>query len=314
MNWLTLILSLPTENATARMRAWRSLKACGAAVLRDGVYLLPARDDCEATLVAVAADVQENGGMAYLLRTTDGDDRFPALFDRTGDYAGLLTEIERTQAGLAAAGASDGLKQSRKLRKAYAALVAIDYFPGEAQRQLEAALADLERAANRLLSPDEPRPVAGDIVPLSPAKYQGRVWATRQRPWVDRLASAWLIRRFIDPAATFLWLVSSPGGVVKCPAKALGFDFDGATFSHVGAKVTFEVLLASFGLDRDPALQRLGALVHYLDVGGVPPAEAGGVESVLGGLRECLADDDALLTASSAVFEGLLAAFQKEMP
>ena len=119
-------------------------------------------------------------------------------------------------------------------------------------------------------------------------------------------ACAWLIRRFIDPQARILWL-ASPG---DCPADALGFDFDGAIFSHVGSRVTFEVLAASFGLEQ-PAIARLGLLVHYLDVGGVQPPEATGIESVLAGLRETLTQDDQLLTAASAIFDGLLASFDK---
>jgi hypothetical protein len=133
------------------------------------------------------------------------------------------------------------------------------------------------------------------------------VWATRRRPWVDRLASAWLIRRFIDPQARFVWLKSP----ADCPKRAIGFDFDGATFTHSGAMVTFETLLASFGL-RAPALLRLGVLVHGLDAGGVMPAEAAGVERVLSGMRDAIADDDQLLLAAAGVFEGLLVAFERD--
>ncbi|MGN5148609.1 chromate resistance protein ChrB domain-containing protein [Aeromonas enteropelogenes] len=126
---------------------------------------------------------------------------------------------------------------------------------------------------------------------------------------MDRLASAWLIRRFIDPAARFLWLAAP----AECPPDALGFDFDGATFSHLGSRVTFEVLAASFALEA-PAIARLGQLVHFLDVGGAPPPEATGVESVLAGLRASIRDDDQLLTAANAVFDGLLATFQPKHP
>ena len=98
-----------------------------------------------------------------------------------------------------------------------------------------------------------------------------------------------------------------------CPPDALGFDFDGATFSHAGVRVTFEVLLASFGLET-PALQRLGALVHFLDVGGVQPPESVGIESALAGLRDTIGDDDQLLNFASTVFDGLLASFEKATP
>lgn len=305
--WIALIVSLPTGNATARMRAWRALKAAGAAVLRDGVYLLPEREDCRAMLEAVAADVLAGDGSALVIGVTPpADETFAARFDRTADYAELLPAIARLRAEIAAGSAGEPLRQARKLRKALAALAAVDFFPGEAQRQAEAALAELEGEVARLLAPDEPIAVAAAIPRLDPAAYRGRTWATRRRPWVDRLASAWLIRRFIDPAARILWLASP----ADCPADALGFDFDGAAFTHVGARVTFEVLLAAFGL-ASPALERLAAVVHFLDVGGVPPGEASGLESILGGLRETITDDDSLLATATAVFDGLLASFEK---
>lgn len=306
-NWLSLITSLPTENSTARMRAWRTLKASGAAVLRDGVYLMPERDACRNKLDSVAADVLAGGGIAYVLRVEEPEAaNFAALFERREDYAALLVDITTTREALNAETAPDALKQARKLRKAFTNLAETDFFPGEAGKQAAAALQDLELATAQTLAPDEPRPVNSAIPRLNPADYQQRTWATRQRPWVDRLASAWLIRRCIDPQATFLWL-DSPA---DCPAKALGFDFDGAAFSHVGARVTFEVLLASFGLEHG-ALKRLGALVHFLDVGGIQPPEAAGIENVLLGLRETLSDDDQLLASASSLFDGLFAAFDK---
>lgn len=305
--WLALITSLPTENATARMRAWRSLKASGAAVLRDGVYLMPEREDCRVTLEAVAADVLAAGGTALVVRLEEpAAGNFVGLFDRSADFAYLLADIAAGRDRLTAETANEALKLARKLRKAYANLAAIDFFPGEAQKQADEALRDLEQRAAWALSPDEPHPAPGAIAVLNRADYQRRVWATRRRPWIDRLASAWLIRRFVDADAEIRWL-ASPG---DCPPDALGFDFDGATFSHVGARVTFEVLLASFGLET-PALQRFGGLVHYLDVGGVQPAEAVGIESALAGLRDTIADDDQLLALAGKIFDGLLASFEK---
>lgn len=198
---------------------------------------------------------------------------FVALFDRGDDFTALLAEVAQVREMLTAETVQDVLKQVRKLRKAFANLVEIDFFPGEAQRQTDTALRELELACARALSPDEPQAVDGVIERLELSDYQGRTWATRRRPWVDRLASAWLIRRFIDPQARILWL-DSPD---DCPPDALGFDFDGATFSHVGSRVTFEVLAASFGLEQ-AAIARLGLLVHCLDVGGIQPPEAVGIE------------------------------------
>jgi hypothetical protein len=181
-----------------------------------------------------------------------------------------------------------------------------DYFPGGAQRQVDNALQELELAVARALAPDEPHARSQAIQRLAIGDYKRRRWATRARPWVDRMACAWLIRRVIDPKAQFIWLK----GNQRCPADAIGFDFDGATFSHVGERVSFEVMLASFGLEQG-ALKRVGALVHGLDVGGVLPVEAPGVESVLAGLRGSIADDDRLVAAAASVFDALLASFEK---
>ena len=308
MQWLLLVMSLPTENATARMRAWRALRASGAAVLRDGVYLLPDRDDFRSKLEAIAADVQGGGGSTQLMRTEEPDGAdFAALFDRSDDFAALLVEVRGLSDQLDAESASEVLKQARKLRKTLAAIIATDFFAGEAQKQADAALQELELATNRVLAPDEPHSVRSAIKALRIEDYKGRVWATRRRPWVDRLACAWLIRRFIDRKARIVWLAKPK----DCPAKAIGFDFDGATFSHVGARVTFEVMLASFGLER-PALKRIGAIVHYLDAGGVQPPEASGVESVLAGLRDAIEDDDQLVKAASAIFDALLKSFEAQ--
>ena len=309
MAWQLLILSLPTANATARMRAWRALKACGAAVLRDGVHVLPDGGGHRQTLAAIAADVREHGGTARLLRAeASADEDFAPLFNRSAEFGELLTEIGAQRPPRSANSLDPALRQARRLRKALDQLVAVDFFAGEAQRQTAAALQALEAALAQAQSPGEPRGAARDAVPrLDRADYRGRIWATRRRLWVDRLASAWLIRRFIDPEARFVWLESP----ADCPKKALGFDFDGAAFSHVGARVTFETLLAAFDLET-PALRRVGVLVHGLDVGGVQPPEAAGVERVLAGMREAIADDDQLLLAAAGVFEGLLTAFEQE--
>ncbi len=302
-----LVLSLPTRNSTARMRAWRALKALGAAVLRDGVYLLPETPLLRQALQGVAADVRASQGSAHLMCVQAGDGQdFAALFDRSPDYATLLAEIDALR-DTGFSDTDDALTRSAgALQRRLDQLLAIDYLPGEATRQAVAAMAELCAQVSRRLQPDEPQAMAGQIERLNIGEYRGRSWATRARPWVDRLASAWLIRRLIDPQARFLWLADAR----RCPTDALGFDFDGARFSHVGARVTFETLLAAFDLET-PALRRLGALVHRLDVGGAAVPEADGVECVLAGMRAALLDDDQLFLAAAGVFEGLWTAFEQ---
>jgi len=307
MNWLCFITSLPTENATLRQRAWRALKSSGASVLRDGVYLLPDLLSNRTLLDGIAQDVLSGGGTAMVLDTVEpsGTD-FKSLFNRSEEYAALLAELGKAAGELTPVSAPDVLKQARKLRKTFDQLSQIDFFPGQERAQTETVLVELEGDCARLISPDEPHAAVGAISSLNIGDFQGRTWATRAKPWVDRLATAWLIRRFIDPNARILWLKSPK----DCPKDALGFDFDGARFSHVGAKVTFEVVAASFGL-MEPAIQRLGLLVHYLDVGGVQPPEAVGVEAALEGLSSTITDDDQLLNLASTIFDGLLTTFQK---
>lgn len=298
-DWLILVSTLPARNTAARMRLWRAIKNLGCATLRDGVYLLPLNARTDDALRALASEVRTAGGSAEVLRiVADGAQQtaFLALFDRSADYGRLL-------AGIRAALNNPDPKAAHTLQREFNAIAATDHFPGDARRQVEVALAELTAIAS-----GEPRPGHGAISRLASADFQGRTWATRQNLWVDRMASAWLIRRFIDKKAKFLWLDNPK----KCPKSALGFDFDSATFTHVDNKVSFEVLAISFGLDSNPGLARIAAIVHYLDVGGAPVAEAAGIEAVLAGLRTAAPNDDKRLAEAARVFDSLYNNYTQE--
>ncbi len=311
--WFLFIMSQPGKSTTPRIRLWRLLKGLGAAVLRDGVYLLPHRETLQEALEEQVHGVQILGGAAYLLAVepvTATDAHFRALFDRSEEYATLLATIAHLRAILAETTEAQARRVLQQVRREHEALVAIDYFPGPAQAQSAQALAEAEAAVTRHFSPDEPRPLHTGIRHVERTAYRGKLWATRQRVWVDRVASAWLIRRFIDPEARFVWIQTPQG----CPADAIGFDFDGAAFTHTEHRVTFEVLLASFDLATDAALTRLGVLVHSLDVGGVPVPEAAGFEAILTGVRASCAHDDQVLTAMTPVLNALYTVFGQETP
>jgi hypothetical protein len=301
--WLLFLLTVQGPQGALRMRLWRTLKALGTAVLRDGAYLLPNRPALLESLRALEEEVAAAEGSVQLLeldaRDAKQQQEFEALFDRTADYQKLLGEIRDTRKKLAATDAGAIGTAAGRLRRELENLVAADFFPGSASAQATLALEDFLADANAILAPDEPHSVQAQVQRLDIRKYQRRVWATRTHPWVDRLASAWLIRRFIDPNARFLWLKNPK----DCPKRALGFDFDRAAFTHVGGKVTFEVLMESFGLDSDHRLQRVAALIHYLDVGGIPVPEAAGVESLLRAARATFTDDDILLGEAAGIFE-----------
>ena len=309
-DWLILTATLPTTPSGLRVRVWRALKATGAGTLREGVYVLPATAPSAVALRELAKTIADAGADAHLLELRARDDAqeqaFRALFDRSEHYAELLQAVKDARKGIVAASETELHKTLRNLEQQLQQIQASDFFPSEDGTRCVDAVTTLRREIELHLSPDEPSPTKAVVPSLSIKDYQGRTWATRKRPWVDRLATAWLVSRFIDKSPNFIWLADPK----KCPKQALGYDFDGAAFTHVGELVTFEVVARSFGLDEKPALARLGQLVHYIDVGGVPLDEAPGIEMIVRGLQAQYADDDQLLEAAFAFFDTLHAALK----
>jgi len=309
--WLLLVTNLPGHNPTLRMRIWRALKAAGAGLLRDGAYALPNGERSRQVLEEQGAEIKAAGGVVQVLsfdaETPEQNAELVALFDRTEEYAEAIQRVKALQRELAKLTDPEARQRLAGIAREVAAIVARDFFPAEPRRQMEGALADAEAVLNARFAPDEPHAAHRKIRPRERKDYRARTWATRERLWIDRVASAWLIRRFIDPKAKFLWLKR----VKDCPKRAVGFDFDGAEFSHADSKVTFEVLVESFGLHSDAGLARLGALVHHLDVGGIPIAEGPGFATIMAGARALQQDDDALLKAMTPVLDSLYAGYAR---
>jgi hypothetical protein len=307
--WLLLITNLPGPNPTLRMRIWRGMKSAGVGLLRDGAYLLPSSDGSRKILEEQAAEIKAAGGLAHVLsfdaESPEQNAELVALFDRTGEYSEAIQRLEALKTEFAQLDEPQARQQLATAIRDTAAIVARDFFPGEPRKQMENALADAEAALNGHFAPDEPHAAYRKTRIRNPKEYRGRTWATRERLWIDRVASAWLIRRFIDPQATFLWLKRPK----DCPKRAIGFDFDGAEFTHEDSKVTFEVLVSSFGLEKNAGLARLGALVHHLDVGGIPTAEGPGFATIMAGARALQKDDGALLKAMTPVLDSLYAGY-----
>jgi hypothetical protein len=295
--WSLLVISLPTRATALRTRIWRAVRAMGAATLRDGVYLLPSSAGRRGDFAALAADAVAEGGSGHVLAVA-ADEDFRPLFDRGAEYGEILAEAEAIPAG----DRTEAAKRLKMLRKSLAALLAIDFFPTDARASAEARVADLEEWLARTLTPGEPGWAEGAIRRRDPAFYNGRVWVTRRDLGIDRLASGWLIRRFIDTDAAFVFL-DTPAG--QAPADAAGFDFDGAEFTHVGGRVSFQTLLAAFALEDDAALTRIGRIVHALDIGGISVPEAAGINAIIAGLHRRLADDHARLDRAMSIFDDL---------
>ena len=307
--WLLLVTNLPGRNPTLRMRIWRALKSAGAGLLRDGAYLLPNGERSRQVLEEQAGEIRAAGGLVQVLsfdaESAEQNGELVAFFDRTNEYAEAIQRLDALKAELPKLAEPEARQRLAGIAREVAAIATRDFFPGEPRKQMEGALADAEAALNARYAPDEPHAAQRKIRSRDRKAYRGRIWATREHLWIDRVASAWLIRRFIDPRAKFLWLKR----LKDCPKGAVGFDFDGAEFTHADSKVTFEVLVRSFGLEQDAGLTRLGALVHHLDVGGIPIAEGPGFATIMAGARSLQQDDDALLKAMTPVLDNLYAGY-----
>ena len=307
-----LILSLPTRNSTMRMRVWRALKETGCGVLRDGVYVLPVDAAGGSVLGEMESEIRSAGGFAMAvelkLTTAEQAAQVRKLFDRSADYGALVRRITEANAALPGLGHRKAQTAVSRMQRSFEGLSKIDFFPGQARLQAAEVMAALKQRLNDAYSGGEPRPAKKRLRQVDAARYQKRVWATRKDLWVDRLASVWLIKRFIDRHARFAW-IDRPR---DRPRGSVGFDFDGADFTHLENRVTFEVLLTSFGLDGDPSLASIGQAVHFVDVGGIPVSDAKGLETLLKGIKAGTRNDDELAREASKVFDHFYSAYQQQ--
>jgi hypothetical protein len=238
------------------------------------------------------------------LKTSSQLEHVRKLFDRSEEYGALVKRLNAAKPSLQRLGKRKAGTLLQRLQSAFEELAAIDFYPGQARLQARDAMSALEREA-QALSSGEPHASRKKPRQLDPAGYRSRTWATRKDLWVDRLASAWLIRRFIDKSARFAW-IDRPR---DRPKGSVGFDFDGAEFTHLENRVTFEVLLTSFGLDGDPALAAIGQAVHFLDIGGIPVPDAKGLETLLRGIKQTARSDDELAREAGKVFDHFYSAY-----
>lgn len=304
--WLAFIMSLPIDDPASRMRVLRTLESLGCAVLREGVYLIPDNADNRQSLSRLAEHVARMNGAANTLSVHALDQaqvhQFRGLFDRSRKYEDLAKTIDSLSAGFGISDPGSVARVLAKQRREFDAISALDFFPSPAKDQTAQALRDAEEKVRSLMFPEASKQGRTTV---TGKQYFKRIWATRRPLWADRLASAWLVRRFIDAEATLIWLEQSQ----ECPSTAVGFGFDGAPFSNSRSQVTFEQLLSSFGLDGNPTLLRIGKLVHFLDAGGTPVAEAPGVEILLQGARRRSSNDDELFAETEKTFDLLYEAY-----
>ena len=302
--WLLLVANLPTEDPAARMRGLRTLEALGAAVLHEGVYLLPETSATRQGLEYLADYISKGAGNAQVLAVVPASEAqqqsFRKMFDRSARYAELLKVVESLKVGFGIADPSAVLRVLHKKRHDFEAISALDFFTSELQERVRTSLSDAETTVHKLLFPAQSQ-VSG--APDQPMRR--RVWATRKPAWADRLACAWLIRRFADPEGSVVWLEKSQ----EPHADAVGFAYGGARFSNNETQVTFEVMLQHFGLATNAALVKIGAIVHFLEAHDTPVPEAAGVQTLLQGAARRSTSDDELLGEAEKTFDLLYEAY-----
>lgn len=302
--WLLLVAQLPTEDPAARMRVLRTLESLGAAVVREGAYLLPDRPANRQSLEALGDYIARSAGSAHVLQvtaTSPAQERhFTFLFDRSARYSELIKTVQSLKIGFGQSDPSAISRVLHKQRRDLEAIAALDFFPTGAQEEARRVLAEAEAQVHRLMFPVQTQATLD-----TRERLLRRVWATRKPLWADRLACAWLIRRFVDPEARLVWLEKAESP----PANAIGFGFDGAHFTNSAAHVTYEEMLARLDLARNAALARIGGIVHYLEVRGTPVPEALGVQTLLQGAVRRSPSEDALLAEAEKTFDLLYEAY-----
>ncbi len=316
LRWLVLVAVFPVEDAAGRMRLLRTLEGLGCAVMREGVFLLPDTARNRSSFQRLADHIARAKGDAWMfpvsVESPQQAKQFRAMFDRSGRYAELIKTIEGLKAGFGVSDPTAIAQVLAKQRRELETISVLDFFVSPLRQRAERALTEMEESVRRMMFPDNGdggEGGAGKPATRSKKQYFRRAWATRKPLFVDRLASAWLIRRFIDPEATLLWLDKRQA----CPATAVGFGFEGASFANSRTRVTYEELLASFRLDRNAGLVKIGQLVHALDAGNRQVPEAAGVETLLAGARHRASNEDELLRESERTFDLLYEAYY-ELP
>jgi hypothetical protein len=315
--WLLFVHQLPSNPSNLRVRTWRRLQQLGAIPIKQAVYVLPdtpgAREDFE----WLKTEVKGAGGDASVFAADHvdswSDDALVEEFRRSRQeaYAALARDVEKVLKPARGARRPRGTRAPamRRLldifRERLTAIEGIDFFGSAGRDRVTALLKQLDERASHT----HRAPVAGKTAgPADAASYRGRLWVTRPRPGVDRMASAWLIRRFIDPQARFGFAADRE----SVPGAAIPFDMFGVDFSHQGEGCTFETLCGVFDINQ-PAVARLAAIVHDLDLkdGRFGAPEGATIGTLLDGLQLAHADNEALLAHGMAVFEALYRAFEQ---
>ena len=321
--WLLLIHQIPPRPAYFRAKVGRRLQRLGAVPIKNAVYVLPSNEQTREDLQWVAREIAQEGGEATVCEANlvDGlsDEQVEALFQKARDADfGIIAEEARDLAREPLAKLKDDRRRKElaldlaRRKKRVADVIAVDFFGAPGREAAESSIAALEE---RLRRSARSHAAAASTSSSSTAKtnladYRGRTWVTRKNVHVDRIACAWLVRRFIDPKAR-LKLVPGQGYVAK--KGEVTFDMFEADFTHVGDACSFETIIDRFGL-RDAGLGALAQIVHDIDVkdGKFARPEAAGIAALVAGIAVSHADDHDRFEVGNQMFDALLELYRRK--
>ena len=320
-----LIHQLPPKPTNLRVRIWRKLQKLGAVAIKNSVYVLPASEKTNEDFQWLKQEIESAGGEAAVFRagSVEGktDDEIISSFRsvRDEEFATLAAEFDGLTGRIREQSRAKHLSPARlaaheteldRLHGELERVIANDFFEAKGRAT---ALGAFDRCQKTIRTSQTPAKraaatAAGKAGVLSVADYQSRRWVTRRNLHIDRLASAWLISRFIDKRPRFYFVSDN-----ESLAGAIPFDMFGAEFTHHGEDCTFETFIKQFGLSDTPGLRDLAEIVHDIDLKDdkFNRLEAAGLNAIINGLSESLRDDRKLLQQAGAIFDGLFALFGK---
>lgn len=317
-NWLMFFYSVPSKPVSNRMKIWRKLIKAGAIQFKGAVYLLPYSEDHYDFFQWLVSEVTDMEGDAALVNVENIDTmknkEIIGLFNqqRGVEYRNLEKRLDGLERKISSIRKGSGIKDTQKLMeefdksyKEFREIKKIDFFSSESgnalKKKLELLGVDIKNISSTVAKEQYYTITAKRI-----EDYQNKTWVTRKRPFVDRMASAWLIKKFIDKKAIFGFIDEQD--MEDLEKEAVTFDMRGGEFTHIGDMCTFEALLKSFGL-KGKALKKIAEIVHELDVKDekFKADEARGVEGLLRGIRKTVKTDEEVLEKGMEIFEMLYA-------
>ncbi|PYK11098.1 MAG: hypothetical protein DME61_01575 [Verrucomicrobia bacterium] len=300
-SWLLLLYSLPTRQKTGRVAIWRRLKKFGAIQIKTSTYLLPDNPPQYEHFQWLAQQIRDFGGDATLIRVREieemPNEKLIALFNRARDeeYGTIKTALHRFLARGRKTNPETKAVELERLTRQFRSIREIDFFQSARGQDVEMLLRRAEGTPKKTLPQ------------LEAKNYRGKIWLTRPRPEIDRVGSAWLIRKFIDPRAKFIFAASVPSN-----REVLPFDMVDVEFSHHGDYCTFETLIRRFGIE-DKAVKKIAEMIHDADLEDekFQRSECTGIDRVLKGWAKSGTSDDQILLHGFECFDGLYSFLQR---